>query len=173
VVGQLFLVDVAKESVSINYLFAAQHVQCSETEAVLRTVEMSNPLDSYRRYFLCPTCTEARRDLYYCQSWACARCHRLLYRSQLIDKEVKLWEERDRLRALLKKDRPKGMHNTTYFEHRLRLAELDGRLHGRQEKIASDEHNTIITEQWVPAAEIDFWSMRYSVLNGSFVRRSH
>ena len=86
---------------------------------------------------------------------------------------MKLWEERDRLYALLKAGRPKRMHNKTYFEHRLRLAALEGRLHGRERKVASDEHNAIITERWVPAAEIDFWSMRYSVRNGKFVRLGH
>lgn len=172
-VGQLFLADVQDDSIRINYLFAARHFQCVETEAVLRTITVTNPLDSLRRFLICPTCNEARRDLYYVQWWACARCHRLLYRSQLVDKDVRLWEERDRLGALLKRGRPKGMHNATYFKLRLRLAELEGRLHGRDRKVASDAHNAIVAERWVPAAEIDLWSARYRVLVGQFVRRNH
>lgn len=172
-VGQLFLPEILDEFVKVNFVFSARHVQCAETETILRTVDAPNPLDPCRRFFICGTCSRRRRDLFYVNSWACSDCHHLLYRSQLIDKEVKLWEERDALHARLKKGRPKSMHNSTYFKHRLRLTQLEGRLHGRARKYASDEQNLIMEHRWVPPAEIDFWSSRYWVSAGNFVRRDH
>ena len=169
-IGQLFISEVQKKSCIVNYLFAADHIRSGEFSEAIRTRDVPNQLDEWRRSFLCPGCGASKRDLYYVDSWSCASCHKLLYRSQLVDKEVKLWEERDQLHSMLRKGRPKGMHNGTYMSHRLRLAELERRLNGRPRKYASDEHDAIVTQTWVPASDSDLWSSTYTVRVGEFVR---
>ena len=154
-IGQIFLPNTEEDSVTVHYIFAYELFSCVETEVALKIVIQNNPVDKFRPVFQCPICDLRRWHLYYVDHWACASCHGLLYRSQLVDKEVKAREERDELRALVKHGRPKGMHNPTYAEKRLRLAALETRLQGRAPKYASDEQDAVVTSRWVPGREID------------------
>ena len=163
--GQLFIRKILDTSIIVRYIFASEHVNCNETEVVLPTVRQE-----VHTIFKCPGCMFNRWSLYYRDQWKCADCHGLLYRSQLVDKEVQLWEERDRLSALLKAGRPKGMHNSTYAHHRLRLAELERLLRCRPRKYASDVHDLIVRERWVPGTDADLWFLNYTVRGGFIVK---
>src|SRR6476646_10479691 len=96
-VGQLIVPDFDEDSIVVNYLFAMSHVNKCESEERLPTSPSPTSLDCYRRVFLCRGCGQRRWSLYFKSSWACASCLKLLYRSQLLDKEVKLWAARDAL----------------------------------------------------------------------------
>jgi hypothetical protein len=170
VVGQVFAPEVGEKHIDIHYLFSYDLQKSVEAEVSLKTITQKNPLDQLRRVFSCPLCDLNRWSLYYVDQWACASCHGLFHRSQLVDKEVTLAEKRDQLRALAKHGRPKGMHNRTYAQLRLELAELERRLQGRARKYASDEQDAVVTARWVAGGEIDLWSTKYVVSQGSFVR---
>lgn len=169
-VGQLFIPDVQDHSIVLNYIFASEALYAAESEVTIGTILQPSALDNLRRMFECPGCGKARRSIYYSNQWACGDCLGLSYRSQLVDKDVKLWEERDRLHSWLKNGRPKGMHNVTYMKLRQRLIELERRLHGRSRKYPSDEQDAIVTAKWLPAREIDFWSSKYTIVAGDFAK---
>lgn len=170
VVGQLFIVDSERDAIIVNYLFASPYLECNEHQVALKTSSASSPLYKERRSLLCPLCEGRRRILYYRHLWACADCLKLFYRSQLLDKEVKLWARHDDLAERVGRGRPKGMHNSTYHELLRQLASLRVEVRNKTRKYASELHNTTVTSRWHEAAKVDFWSGQYTARGGSFVR---
>ena len=168
-IGQAFIVDVHQNSILLNYVFTEEYSNYGESQIELTTINSSTIMDRNRRVFECPRCESKRWSLYYKNVWLCRDCLNLNYRSELVDKEVKLWEERDSLRQQLSRGRPKGMHNRTYMELRQRLFALDNRLSGRTQKFASSSQDMIVQSRWVSGSEVDLWSSRYSVREGDFV----
>jgi ssDNA-binding Zn-finger/Zn-ribbon topoisomerase 1 len=63
-----------------------------------------------RWYFRCPVCKERKKILVFGRSSACARCHGLHSRSQLVGTKVRRQERCLELVRLLRHGRPKGMH---------------------------------------------------------------
>jgi hypothetical protein len=170
-IGQTFIAEIQDDSVILNYLFADKQFISEENRSVIKTREIKSKIAAFRRLFVCPLCDQSKQALYYKDTWACATCLRLHYRSQLIDKEVKLWEELDELRTQLRRGRPTGMHHKTFIKLKLRLSALEYRFEGRERKEAGSSHNVIVTSRWVPGAEIDLWSANYAVRGGNFVVR--
>lgn len=169
-IGQAFILDVAVNFVVVNSLIINDDMWSEERQDKIETIVPKNHVDRCRRLFICPGCGANKWALYFNDGWSCAGCLHLTYRSQLVDKEVKLWEEREELRPRLKSGRPKGMHNRTYMELRQRLFALDNRLSGRFRKFASAPQDMVVHSRWVPGSEIDLWSMRYCVRQGMFVQ---
>jgi len=168
-IGQAFIPDISEKTVTINSLILNSDVSSRERQDTIETVSLNNQVDPYRRLFLCPECGSTKWALYYENGWSCAKCLDLVYRSQLVGKDVKLWEERKTLRKRLEGGRAKGMHNKTFIKLHERLSALDCQLRGRSENFASRSHDLIVQSRWVAGAEIDLWSTQYVVRNGEFV----
>lgn len=170
-IGQLFITEVLENSIVVNYTFSARNLQSGEQQELLRTSNVNSNVGPMRVLLDCRECRGRKWSLYYNHVWLCADCHELRCRSQLVDKDLKLWEEADNLGRRVREGRPKGMHNSTYIKLRQRLAVLDRQLEGKPRKYASESRARIVTARWVPGAELDLWSSRYAVERGSFVRR--
>jgi hypothetical protein len=108
-----------------------------------------------RWYFSCPVCKERKKILVFGRSWACAHCHGLHSRSQLVGTNVRRQERRFELMRLLSHGRPKGMHQAKY--QRL-CGERDKLLRERGAEslvCASAAHNRIVTADWMTPAEFN------------------
>lgn len=108
-----------------------------------------------RWYFRCPVCNERKKILVYGRSWACARCHGLHARSQLVSPRVRRQERCFELMRLLDHGRPKGMHQSKY---RRLCGERDKLLRERGAEplvYASAAHNRIVTAEWLTLAEFN------------------
>ena len=170
-IGQAFIVDVPEYGVVIDSLIIDDDMSSEGRQDYITTTNATTTFDNNRRLFNCPQCGAKKWSLYFKHGWSCAECLRLVYRSQLVDKEVKLWEEREALRAQLCRGRPKGMHNATYMKLRQRLFELDNGLRDRLRKFPSEAQDAIVRSRWISGSEIDLWSTRYVVRGGEFVRQ--
>jgi len=107
-IGQAFIVDVAEDGVAINSHILDDGMDSEERQDFIKTINTQTSLDKYRRLLVCPDCGEHKRYLYFIDGWSCADCLGLIYRTQLVDKEVKLFEEREVLRTQLRWGRPKA-----------------------------------------------------------------
>ncbi len=68
-----------------------------------------------RCWFVCPACERRQLKLYWYQdSWACRKCHRLVYRSQWLSKWQRLKKRESELFHKVTRGRPKGQHRRTY-----------------------------------------------------------
>lgn len=94
----------------------------------------------------CPQCDRSIQVLVWNGSFACAKCHKLLYASQLGTRdEVELEKRESDLAARIGSGRPKGMQRTTYAKLKADLARLrDQRCQpGRQGRLS---YATVRTE---------------------------
>ena len=66
-------------------------------------VRAPNRFGSDARVTACPLCERRAQILVLRDCWGCPRCHRLLYRRQLVDGETVLWEDLDELEMALKR----------------------------------------------------------------------
>ena len=156
-------------NLTVHYNISTKHVS-GVGEVEFKTKTINSPLDNFRRFLYCPGCDRLCSKVHLCNTWACAKCHGLHYRRQLIDKDVARWERRQELQELVGRGRPKGMHNPTYIALREELYRLQFKLRGRARKWASCEHDLIIQAQWMAGSGIDLWSSQYAVRGDDFVR---
>jgi hypothetical protein len=103
-----------------------------------------------KRFLLCPVCKRPRQSVFFGRAWACAECHKLLRRSQVIPHGVGLREQRDDLRTRVGRGRPRGMHSSTYIELVNRLEQLDLLATKYPLRLPSEEHCQMISEEWLP-----------------------
>lgn len=118
----------------------------------------SNQPEGFGRFAKCPSCWRRVQVLSCTDSWACAECHRLKYRRQLVDRKVLDAEELVAAEGRLKEPRPKGTHQETFAKLRARDEETVKRLRplfeGTYLPVASDAHQFKVESRWFSEAEI-------------------
>jgi protein-arginine kinase activator protein McsA len=110
-----------------------------------------------KRYLICPVCTQQRQNLYFARAWACAECHKLLRRSQVIPPRVRLEERREELTKQVGRGRPLGMHSATYMRLRAELEEVSREVKKRPWAVSSEAHDQLVQEEWRSMEEDDEW----------------
>jgi protein-arginine kinase activator protein McsA len=130
------------------------HVMDSQA---FRYVTDSKSAVARKRYLLCPVCDKQRQSLLFARSWACAECHKLLRRSQVIPSGVADVEREAALRLLVGRGRPLGMHSGTYDRRRKELADLTKKLTNRSFSVAAAAHDRLVHEEWRSMDEDAEW----------------
>ena len=125
--------------------------------AAFEFVTPANSAVRHKRYFLCPACSKQRHSLFFAGHWACAECHRLLRRSQVIPKNAAARERWEGLKKLVGRGRPPGMHSRTYARLREELKVLEAILRKIPFAVASEVHCKIVQEQWLSLDEDADW----------------
>ncbi len=115
---------------------------------VFELTPISNGIAKNRVMLLCPACETKKRILFFKDTWSCASCLELSFRSQLIHPLTKKWEKVDQLATRLSRGKPHGIHNTTYAKHLLKLENLRQELYGKNRCYASDKYSAIIECNW-------------------------
>lgn len=104
--------------------------------------------------FTCPDCERQVANLIFVEQWACRECHGLVYRSTLLDANVRAEEWRaERLVAvqeLIGLGRPKGMRHATFRALRLELTQLQRTARGSLGATANRERLARIDSEWIP-----------------------
>jgi hypothetical protein len=100
-------------------------------------------------FLRCPVCLKSRQSVFFGRAWACAECHRLLRRSQVIPRGVVVREQRDELRSRVSRGRPSGMHSSTYARMRNMLEQLETTLKKLPERFPSEGHCQTVSEEWL------------------------
>jgi hypothetical protein len=108
-----------------------------------------------RWYFLCPVCSERKKILVFGRSWACARCHGLHARSQLVSPRVRRQERCLELVRRLSDGRPAGMHHSTYERLCGERDKLIGEGNAEPSVCSSAAHNRVVTAEWMTPPEFD------------------
>ncbi len=129
---------------------------------------------------LCPTCNGRRFVLWYKCRWGCARCHKLLHRSQVIDPLARRAERVERLEKQVKPGRPAGMRRASFAKLRAQLAELRDDLEKRRAARGNDapldisaDHQLILVARWLRARDIEGFAFpNYRVSAGRLERVS-
>jgi hypothetical protein len=166
-VGHLVVPDTADNSFLIAYFIHGPLFGPGEGELWLKTKPIKSTVHRDRRAIICPKCSELKYTIFFKDSWLCAECHGLPYRSQVVDRTCIAWENYDRLRAMSKNGRPKGMHNATYIKLLQELHSLDERLAGTPRKYAAEDHRHVCSSTWIPLKDFgDLWVSRYRIVNG-------
>lgn len=116
-------------------------------------IRASNSVGLDARVTACPLCERRVQILVLRFRWGCPRCHRLLYRRQLVDRESLLWEELGELKEALKRGRRKGEHQRRFDARVRRRDELATKLVGKPRHVASVEHLKVVSSRWISEAE--------------------
>jgi ribosomal protein L37AE/L43A len=173
IIGQLIVADSGRSSVTIAYTVGGRHVVWGEGEATLDKKFTKNMVHMDRVTISCPLCTSDKYSLYFSGSWACARCHQLMFRSQLADPRALLWERHDRLEAKVKAGRPKGMHNRTYQQLLDEFSAIRQQLAGKARSWAADDHCVEVESVWTPVSAIkELWLRDHQIRAGDVVARA-
>lgn len=125
--------------------------------ALFQFVTSSNSAVGFKRYFLCPACSKQRQSLRFARSWACAECHGLLSRSQVIPASVSSIERLAALKKLVGRGRPLRMHSRTYERTRAELGALEKAVARMPFAVASEDHCRIVEEEWRSLEEDADW----------------
>jgi ribosomal protein S27AE len=170
-VGDLIVTDSAESFVEIAYSIAGDHIGREEGQCTFDLRSAGNAVYDARLSLVCPRCSAAKSCLYFKGRWACARCHRLMYRSQLVPKSALLRERYNLLGRDVREGRPKGMHNRTYQRLLDEHAKM-GKLLGRSRTYLSPEQRLQVHSVWRPVREVHYlWVNGYVIENGSICRR--
>jgi ribosomal protein L37AE/L43A len=157
-------------SLVLEHTIGGPYLSYSDQGIRVRVEPLPNQLNDARLAVLCPMCHRRRSILVYKDHWACAKCHKLLYRSQVVDKLTLKWERKEWLTAKIGKGRPLGMHNKKYVPLRQELDLLQEQFAGKLPRYASAEHSYRISSEWRPAddpfADLGGYT-RYGLINGS------
>jgi ribosomal protein S27AE len=158
-IGQLLVsqADWHGNPLSIRYVFALKHVKLGQGDEYFSLNSAPSGIDPNRKSIQCPMCARSIFKIYFADRWACAECHGLIYRSQLIGKNMEKYERRAELLQLVGRGRPKHMRSETFVALRQELRDL-GEWLGRRVFVANQVHSLKIVPKWKPAAEVgDLW----------------
>jgi hypothetical protein len=153
----------------LDYSLGGPHWGFGDQGLELEYLSVPNAIDRDRIAVRCPGCERRAYILFFKGHWACPTCHKLVYRSQLVDRDTRLWEERDALRGRVGKHRPPGMHNATYAKLLERLRDLDKALRGKGFRYASQAHSYLVRSEWRRPDDlaVSFTGYsRFAVING-------
>ena len=145
VVGEAFFLDLEHSPLDLAYM-----IHGIPDVAQIGTSYGDSPNRSrvLREYFQCPLCKKRVAIVAFVQIWACCRCLKLHYRSQVVPPDELRLQRVNAINAKIGRVRPTRMRETTFraldAERRALKASL-----GRFPKLASTGHQTVITAKWV------------------------
>lgn len=146
IVGIAVVTGFEDPYLTVQITVAAAGARCER--AVLFEVQHApNAFDQSRYVVFCPKCRGRKYQIVYAGEWACADCHGLLYRRQIVDKRILQWERLSELEELLRRGRPHGMHHRTYRQLESEMNGLRRVLKGLR-LVASEKHGKVITSTW-------------------------
>lgn len=176
-VGQAFLVqsvtqDSGAEFLVFAYQFVGEHFRVPPETVTLAIMRVRNALGRERLFFRCRRCKGLVESLIFRSGWACGRCHRLIYRSQVIPHNVKAWEKVQELQAMIGDGRPHRMRQAKFQALQNQLEYLK-KAAGKARGVASRRHFSRIETEWVsPMKEgVELCHPDYAVCNGEIVRQ--
>ena len=140
------------------FWFLADYHQWMESavECTFRLQAREPALRHLGAYVICDECQSARAVLVYADKrWACRQCHGLRMRSQVIDPGVRLQEKILELEAVVRRGRPKGMHNRTFAAQMAELKSLKAQRSGSGMVVAA-EHDKVVSAKWVTIDDPEF-----------------
>ena len=128
-----------------------------------------NDVAGLRRAAKCPGCERRVQSLVYVDWWACAKCHRLLYRRQLVDRQTLDAEDFTAAERRLKELRPKWRHQRKFAERRAAdeaiVERFKATLTDPWLRVASAAHQRRVEGVWMSLAELredrglsDYWT---------------
>ena len=168
ILGGVRFIRLDEKFAVLDTLLQGPYLRRYEDRCRLDLSEGNNHPERLGRFTKCPACERRRQVLIFTDSWACADCHGLKYRRQLVDRKVLDAEELLAAEARLKKSRPKGMRQDTFAKLRASDEETVRRLRpqfaGTYRPVASDAHNFAVDGQWMSEAEIRRDDRLYFVL---------
>jgi ribosomal protein S27AE len=167
--GQLIVDEITPDSMTILYFLCGKYLRHGQYSEEIKTKPAPSGVDKARCSLTCPGCLSSTFNVYYVDRWACARCHRLTYRSKLISSDIRLFHRRDDLKRLVGRGRPKHMRATTYEKLALELEHAERFIAGRV-YLANDVHSIGTEDKWVRPREVgELLIQGYMVLNGDLV----
>ncbi len=146
--GLARLKDITDRHITIEYEITLPYLPARHGSIRLDRVYAPGDGAMHRLMTNCPRCAKPKIVLVYAETWACSHCHRLPYRSQTMDYHTRSFERREELRMIVKRGRPKGMHNKSFLKVRAELKEISKRLNNISERTSNRDQNIIISSRW-------------------------
>jgi len=158
ILGGVRYFTVTESAAVLDTFLHGPYLRHTRDQIRLDLVEGNNRPERFGRFAKCPDCGRRVQVLCFTKSWACAGCHGLKYRRQLVDRKVLDAEQLLAAERRLKEPRPKGMRQDTFAKRRASDEETVKRLRaqfaGPYLPVASDAHQFKVQAQWVSEAEI-------------------
>jgi hypothetical protein len=171
-VGQCILLGHGDDHVSLAFVVGGPGIPLVEGEDLLPIERAPSRVDPKRVYFRCPQCNCRTATIVLKAQWKCRTCHELVYRRQLIPRNVAAAEALQALDARVGGGRPVGMHHTTYLEMLNQLDRLRTQADGTMPPEASLAHRRAISASWVGQSELPdgLWMRGYTMRDGAPVK---
>ena len=131
---------------------AGRHIDIWKGTTTIELIPSAGKFGTGARAANCPCCGKRVQVLVFTDRWGCPSCARLLYRRQVVDRTVLLFEDLNAFSSLLK-GRPKGMHQRTFRQAAQRIKALRAELKGRPYQVASVHHRDIVEARWLSEEE--------------------
>ena len=112
-----------------------------------------NGVDEERLFLRCRGCKGRFAVLFFKDAWACGKCHKLLYRRQLLTPGVILYERFTSLQKQFGRGKPHGWRQSTFEPYKAELDHLAAYFKDRIPQWASEEHSYRIDTVWVQAKD--------------------
>lgn len=137
---------------------------------LLRLAPVPTGLGANREALVCPQCEKPKFVIFCAPSWACAKCNRLMYRSQLANRDAVRAEKLEALEVEMRHGRPAGMHNSTYRRRQEELRALRQAVRSRAKAYANFDHQRVTRAEWVEPSQVqNLWFPDFQVEHGSIV----
>jgi hypothetical protein len=143
----------------LDYDFRLPHVGAGKGWQGFDLTHTVNGYVKDRALLICPKCETKKKIVFFKDTWACASCLQLSFRSQLIHPLSKKWEKFDELVGIVKNGKPHGMHNETYDKILVKLEKLEAKLYGKSRRYASDKYSEIVKCTWRDPQLSDHFSL--------------
>ncbi|MCL6741458.1 hypothetical protein LZ518_09975 [Sphingomonas sp. RB56-2] len=141
------------------YDLFAEYFPSHAGAALLKFIPAPLHANPNRHLLICPKCERQLITLFYRGWWACGDCHRLGFRSQYVSREVRARENRfarwKQLVQQFENGKPHRMRQVT-ADRLLRERDfLRSRLSSEPRLQASEQHQPIITAEWIDIVEAE------------------
>lgn len=153
-VGELVVrEDQPGESMTIQWGNGLKHVA---RRGLQRFEFVANPTpDNERREAIrCPRCGKPRLVMFCVASWACAQCHHLRLRSQLVHPLALKAEKLEQLEREIAAGRRKGTHKSTFRKLLARHRELRSGVDSHPHRKIGLKHALVTETRWLVLAEV-------------------
>ena len=168
ILGGVRFIRVTESRVVLETSLNGPYLRRGKDQSPLDLLEGNNHPERLGRFAKCPACERRVQVLSFTDAWACADCHGLRYRRQLVGRRVLDAEELNAAEERLTKPRPKGMHQKSFASRRASdeatVRRLGPQFAGTYRPVASDVHNFAVDGQWMSEPEIRGNDRLYLVL---------